>query len=249
MQIRTILKSVPNTITACNLLFGFLSILATMQGEYDSAMLFIVCAAGADAIDGALARALHAQSDLGKELDSLADLVSFGIAPSTLIYQHYLKDVGVIGVLICFVWVLCAALRLARFNVSSHAPFFEGLPAPVSASWIVGLMMILVDIPNSWTVRVVLCMGLGLSSLLMISRVPYSRTIQLNRCVLIFGLACLAIPQVILVAGSSLYICTGFRRYGITYFGKFRNNSRPDTHLLSEMHTERTIQRQQQINA
>jgi CDP-diacylglycerol---serine O-phosphatidyltransferase len=249
MRYETLLKSVPNAVTSCNLFFGFLSLLATMQGEYASAMLFIVCAAGADAIDGVAARVLNAQSDLGKELDSLADLVSFGVAPSLLIYQHYLKDIGLLGVLVCFIPMLCAALRLARFNVGIHDQFFKGLSAPVSATWIVGLMMILVDIPNDWRIQVVLCMALGLSSLLMISRLPYPRTIRLNRVYIVIGLGSLFVPKAILLIGSSLYISTGLMRYGVTFLRKLRNDGSAKTYLLSDMNAECAVQRQKQVNA
>ena len=122
----------PNMCTAANLFFGMLSILATYEGNFFNASVFILLALIADGLDGRVARALNAASELGKEMDSLCDLGSFGVAPAFLAYAFCMHNYGTLGKAAAIIFALCGMWRLARFNVNTgivHG-FFMGLAIP-----------------------------------------------------------------------------------------------------------------------
>ncbi len=122
----------PNTCTAANLFFGMCSIISTYEGKFFYSAIFILLALIADGLDGRVARALGASSEFGKEMDSLCDLGSFGIAPAFLAYAFCLKNFGHLGQIAAIIFALCGMWRLARFNVSTgevHG-FFMGLAIP-----------------------------------------------------------------------------------------------------------------------
>lgn len=122
----------PNACTAANLFFGMCSILATYKGDFFYGSVFILLALIADGLDGRVARALNAASEFGKEMDSLCDLGSFGIAPAFLAYVFCLNNFGQLGQIAAIIFALCGMWRLARFNVSTgevHG-FFMGLAIP-----------------------------------------------------------------------------------------------------------------------
>ncbi len=122
----------PNTCTAANLFFGMLSILATYEEKFFYASIFILLALIADGMDGRVARALNAASELGKEMDSLCDLGSFGVAPAFLAYAFCLHNFGMLGKAAAIIFALCGMWRLARFNVNTNVVhgFFMGLAIP-----------------------------------------------------------------------------------------------------------------------
>lgn len=122
----------PNMCTAANLFFGMLSILATFEGNFFYASVFILLALIADGMDGRVARALNAASELGKEMDSLCDLGSFGVAPAFLAYAFCLHNFGMLGKAAAIIFALCGMWRLARFNVNTSVVhgFFMGLAIP-----------------------------------------------------------------------------------------------------------------------
>ncbi|OWA37976.1 CDP-diacylglycerol--serine O-phosphatidyltransferase [Saccharibacillus sp. O16] len=127
-------KMIPSALTLTNLLLGFLAVVFTFKEQLEAAVLFIGLGLICDVLDGYLARKLDATSALGKELDSLADLVTFGIAPAMVIYVSMLHEVPIFGAACCLVYVCCCALRLARFNVSqSELTGFIGMPTPLAA--------------------------------------------------------------------------------------------------------------------
>lgn len=143
-------EQIPNFITLCNLLCGAVAIVLIFKGMLVTGAILIFLAAFFDLIDGAAARWLKVHSELGKELDSLADLVSFGLAPSFILYQYLerltlLQD-GVFSMVLPAVSLLIAAftaIRLARFNTGpSDAEFFTGLPSPANGMLIASLPMI-----------------------------------------------------------------------------------------------------------
>lgn len=126
----------PNLMTVGNLFCGFYSTLFSIKGEFKLAAIAVVIAAAFDQLDGRLARFTHATSKFGAELDSLCDLVSFGLAPAMLMYLWALNPYGRFGIMACFLFLACGALRLARFNVQVgvvEKNYFQGLPIPMAA--------------------------------------------------------------------------------------------------------------------
>jgi CDP-diacylglycerol--serine O-phosphatidyltransferase len=127
----------PNLFTTANLFCGFYSAIAAMKGLYEIAAITILIAVVMDSLDGRIARMTHTTSKFGGEYDSLCDLVTFGVAPAILVYNWSLFSYGKIGWLAAFLFVVCGALRLARFNVQIgviDSRFFNGLPIPGGAS-------------------------------------------------------------------------------------------------------------------
>jgi CDP-diacylglycerol--serine O-phosphatidyltransferase len=126
----------PNLITLSSMFFGFYSIVASLNSDYERAAWAIMIASVFDVLDGWVARITHTATRFGIEIDSLADVISFGVAPGVLVYTWTLFSFGKIGWLGSFFLVACAALRLARFNVqmgSTEKKHFTGLPTPASA--------------------------------------------------------------------------------------------------------------------
>lgn len=132
-----IVKHIPNTITSMNLLCGVLGVIFTFQGALDIAFYLMLAAAVCDFMDGFAARMLNAYSPMGKELDSLADLISFGLLPSLMLHRRLIEG-GVTGFVAYIPLVICvfSALRLAKFNVDDRqGENFIGLPTPACAMW------------------------------------------------------------------------------------------------------------------
>ena len=132
MRMRTrLIKSIPNMFTLGNLFCGFLSIGFAASGQYSNAAILILIGMMLDSMDGRLARMLNADGELGKELDSLADVVTFGVAPSFLVYYTYFYQFGILGMAIAGLFPLFGAYRLARFNISTSkasGKYFTGVP-------------------------------------------------------------------------------------------------------------------------
>lgn len=135
----------PNSATALNIFSGFVSIIYASQGDWKMAAIFIFVAAFFDLLDGIIARITRTSSQLGVELDSLADVVSFGVAPSFLIYKSFLIQYGTAGIIISSLILVFGAFRLARFNVQleeiSTKLDFKGLPVPISAVTIASIIL------------------------------------------------------------------------------------------------------------
>ena len=126
----------PNLITLSSMFFGYYSIVASLNSEYERAAWAIMVAAVFDVLDGWVARLTHTTTRFGIEIDSLSDAISFGVAPAVLVYTWSLSSFGKLGWLGSFFLVACAALRLARFNVQmggAEKKHFTGLPTPASA--------------------------------------------------------------------------------------------------------------------
>jgi CDP-diacylglycerol--serine O-phosphatidyltransferase len=133
----------PNLFTTAGLFAGFFAIIAAMGGRFEAAAIAIFIAMFMDGIDGRLARMTNTQSDFGKEYDSLADMVSFGLAPSLVMYQWALTPLGKVGFAAAFVYAAGAALRLARFNTQVgivDKRYFQGLASPAAAALVVGFI-------------------------------------------------------------------------------------------------------------
>ena len=134
----------PTLFTVGNLFCGYLSIWRSIQGTFEAAAIYIIVAAVLDALDGRVARWTHSASEFGEEYDSLADLVSFGVAPAVLAYSWGLADFQRVGWLASFLFVVCGSMRLARFNIQTKVAdkrYFVGLPIPAAAGTIAALVL------------------------------------------------------------------------------------------------------------
>lgn len=137
-------RMIPSIFTLANLLFGFLALIWIIEEQYTLAAAMIVLSVLMDSLDGKVARRLSVSSDFGKELDSLSDLVSFGVAPAILTYQAILYPqpdyVRYIGLGIAAVFALCGAVRLARFNMLNITTYFVGVPITFAGGFMALLM-------------------------------------------------------------------------------------------------------------
>ena len=187
LEIMSIRKHIPNTITCCNLISGCISIYLTFNGFHFGAALMLFAAAIFDFFDGFAARALDAKSPIGGELDSLADVVSSGVAPS-FILAHYMKDMGVewmvggvnVFVFTAFILAAFAAVRLAKFNIDTRqTSSFLGLPVPATGLFIASLSIMMMRIDeNGLLMKIVnnpyfFIAVILLFSWLMVSEVPF----------------------------------------------------------------------------
>ena len=125
---RRIRSQTANVLTIANLGLGSLSIIFVLQGRFGLTVALICAAAIFDRMDGKIARKMNIESELGKQLDSLCDLISFGLAPALLIYQSTLHDFGMAGSMAAVIFIACGAIRLARFNITEQDGYFVGLP-------------------------------------------------------------------------------------------------------------------------
>lgn len=201
---------VPNIITTANMFCGFYSMVAAIHSSFVTAAWAIVAAGVFDMLDGRIARMAKATSSFGVEYDSLSDLVSFGMAPSLLLYLWALEPYGRLGWLAAFLFLTCGALRLARFNVNvSVAPkgYFQGVPIPVAAG-VVATFVIFTNAegwPSEFIHELVyddfaLAFALGLSSL-MVSTIPFPSFKELNwRSRASFGYLMIGVLTMILIA-------------------------------------------------
>ena len=148
MRLRITRSVIPNLFTATNMFCGFLSIIEAGNGNYNYAAWLIVVAALFDALDGLVARLTNSSSELGVELDSLSDIISFGAAPSILLYSTYFYQYNTIGIILSSLPLIAGGFRLARFNiqlVGFEKSFFLGLPIPTSALTITTFVLAFYD--------------------------------------------------------------------------------------------------------
>ncbi len=126
---------IPNSISATSLIFGILSIFKTFEGDFFLAPVFIVIAIIFDSMDGRAARALGVSGDFGKEMDSLCDMCSFGVAPAIMIYMYGLQELGYVGQIVAALFAVGGCFRLARFNINTGVVhgYFQGMPIPAGA--------------------------------------------------------------------------------------------------------------------
>lgn len=174
-------KHIPNSITCCNLISGCIATYFAFQGKMEIAMLWIIIGAVFDFFDGMLARLLHVSSPIGKELDSLADVVTFGVAPSTIIfaqlsavvYPSFLDPVRDYLPFAAYIMAAFSALRLAKFNLDERQTLgFIGLPTPANALFWSSLLVGLGDrLEQSWALYFILA-GVLISSWLLVSEIP-----------------------------------------------------------------------------
>lgn len=140
--------ALPNMITLAALFGGFYAIVMAMNGRFENAVIGVFCAMVLDGLDGRIARMTHTQSAFGEQMDSLADMVSFGAAPALIVYEWALKGLGKAGWVVAFVYCASAALRLARFNTNVGVVdrrWFQGLPSPAAAALVTGFIWVMDD--------------------------------------------------------------------------------------------------------
>ena len=173
MKFRHIL---PNMVTSGNLLCGLFSLILVLNGRYVPAAWLVFFAVIFDGFDGKVARMLGGGSQFGLEFDSLADLVSFGVAPAILMYQVSVRSLYFAGAAAACFFALCVALRLARFNVVHVPGPFQGLPCPAGGLFVSSFVIAGVNLP-AWAMSVVLL----LTGFLMISSIPYANMKKLTK--------------------------------------------------------------------
>ena len=163
-------KSVPSMFTVGNLLLGMFSILLVFNEQPDLAAILVIVAMLCDGLDGRVARALDAQSEFGKQLDSLSDIISFGVAPAFIMYVSGFASYNLpVTWIVTAIFPICGALRLARFNMTSGIPgYFVGLPIPAAGGVLCTLALFAEDLSP-----VILALSMLLLSYLMISTVKY----------------------------------------------------------------------------
>src|ERR1700730_9399252 len=163
-------NSVPNMFTIGNLFLGIIAIILVFNNNPPLAAMFVIIAMLLDGLDGRVARALNAQSEFGKELDSLSDVISFGVAPAFIMYQAAFQEINpALAWIVTAIFPICGALRLARFNVIDGIPgYFIGLPIPAAGGFLCTLALFAQDL-NPY----ILLLSTLLLSYLMVSRVKY----------------------------------------------------------------------------
>ena len=167
----------PNLVTAGGIFAGFYAIIAATDGHFDRAAWFILLAAIFDGLDGKIARLTGTSSKFGVELDSLADVISFGVAPGVLLYLWALRPFGRLGWLAAFLYVICGALRLARFNVqvsTVESRRFIGIPIPAAACIVASCVLLFYELGGTGTIKMFSMVVLVfILAFLMISNIKY----------------------------------------------------------------------------
>jgi CDP-diacylglycerol--serine O-phosphatidyltransferase len=219
----------PNVVTLLSLCLGLTAIRMAIEGRLEFAIAAIVLAAILDGLDGLIARLLQSASRFGAELDSLADFVNFGVAPAFVLFLWGLKDLRSVGWIVAIVFAICAALRLARFNVmleDPHRPafagnFFVGMPAPAGA--IVVMLPVYLEflgLPHTTVNAPLAALYVVAIALLMVSRfptwsgkrlgsrIPREHVLAVFFLVVLFAAILISYPWETLSAGTLLYLAT-----------------------------------------
>ncbi|HZJ92897.1 MAG TPA: CDP-diacylglycerol--serine O-phosphatidyltransferase [Thiopseudomonas sp.] len=171
----------PNLFTTANLFAGFYSIMCAINGNFTVAAATVFVAMVLDGLDGRVARMTNTQSAFGAEYDSLSDMVAFGLAPAIIAYQWALSELGKVGLTIAFIYVACAALRLARFNTQIGVVdkrWFIGLASPAAAGVVAGVVWALSDngvgaVDLSVAVIILFAALVAFAGMLMVSNIKY----------------------------------------------------------------------------
>jgi CDP-diacylglycerol--serine O-phosphatidyltransferase len=218
----------PNLFTLGGLFGGFYAVVMAMNGRFDMAAAGIFCAMVLDSLDGRVARMTNTQSAFGEQMDSLADMVSFGAAPALIAYEWALKGLGRWGWIAAFVYCACAALRLARFNVNTAVVdkrYFQGLPSPAAAALVAGFIWLMTETGvKGYDVAWVMFAFALYAGLTMVTNVPFYsfKDIQMKKSVpfavivlIALGIAVINIhPPTVLFGLFVLYGLSGYALYG-----------------------------------
>jgi CDP-diacylglycerol--serine O-phosphatidyltransferase len=216
----------PSVLTTFGMFAGFYSIIASINGDYTTSAISIMIAMLWDTLDGRVARLTNTQSAFGAEYDSLADLVSFGVAPALLVYEWSLSDLGQVGWFAAFVFLACAALRLARFNTQvgiSDKRYFQGLPSPAAAGVIATMIWL-----NFWNfdyfdfgiITFSYYIGVSLTvvcALLMVSNIRYYSFKELDSKKASFRfLLAIVLSLIVLLSKPNIFLFLGFFLYMVS---------------------------------
>jgi CDP-diacylglycerol--serine O-phosphatidyltransferase len=218
----------PNLFTLGGLFGGFYAVVMAMNGRFDMAAAGIFCAMVLDSLDGRVARMTNTQSAFGEQMDSLADMVSFGAAPALIAYEWALKGLGRWGWIAAFVYCACAALRLARFNVNTAVVdkrYFQGLPSPAAAALVAGFIWLMTETGvKGYDVAWFMFVFALYAGLTMVTNVPFYsfKDIQMKKSVpfvvivlIALGIAVINIhPPTVLFGLFVLYGLSGYVLYG-----------------------------------
>jgi len=222
----------PNMVTTGSLFAGFYGIVASMNGKFELAAWFILISAVFDALDGKVARMTGTTSRFGVEYDSLADLVSFGVAPGVLMYAWALQPFGKFGWLAAFSYVVCGALRLARFNVQVNtveSRRFVGLPIPAAAGVVASCVLIFYHLGGTGSIKKIsVLLLIYVLAYLMVSNHPYAsfKDPELFKRqpfgFLVLGIIVIIVivaePEIMLFSLASIYMISGPVSSIATYF-------------------------------
>ncbi|MCY6370735.1 CDP-diacylglycerol--serine O-phosphatidyltransferase [Clostridium ganghwense] len=166
-------NAIPNAFTLSNLACGIISLIMSFQGNYKLSCYFIILAALMDRYDGRVARYLNVSSELGKELDSLADLISFGVAPSILVFNlNSFQQLGIAGYILVLIFPIAGAYRLARFNITSFDGAFAGIPITAAGMLLALYCLLTVNRTMSSQITIFLIIIL---SYLMVSNLKFKK--------------------------------------------------------------------------
>ena len=230
----------PTLFTIGTIFCGFYAIISTLKGEFDLAAVAIGFAVVCDGLDGRIARLTNSTSEFGLQIDSLADVMTFGMAPAVLAYvwglkslaptyPPYAKHVQQIGWIVCFAFVICGAMRLARFNLQSARPqanlgptaknSFVGMPIPAGAGLVAAIVHFIPDPINHWLIGAIWNVLVGILAFLMISTIRYpsfkhfdlrSRRSYVNASLLALLLALIYLySQIVLLLLATAYASSG----------------------------------------
>ena len=212
----------PSILTTFGMFAGFYSIVASINGNFTLAAISIMVAMMWDTLDGRVARLTNTQTAFGAQYDSLADLISFGLAPALLVYEWSLSDLGRVGWLAAFIFLACAALRLARFNTqvgTADKRYFQGLPSPAAAGVIASMIWL-----KFWNFEFFFgiatfsyYIGVGITivcGLLMVSNVRYYSFKELDSKKASFRfLLVIVLSLIVLLSKPNIFLFTGFFLY------------------------------------
>ncbi|MGL4308234.1 CDP-diacylglycerol--serine O-phosphatidyltransferase [Cetobacterium sp. SF1] len=227
----------PNAITAANMFLGYLSITASISGDFTKAVWFVILAMVCDGLDGKTARKLDAFSEFGKEFDSFCDAISFGLAPAILVYSILRSNLEASPFIlpVSFIYALCGVMRLVKFNIvtvaSSEKDDFSGMPIPSGASIVCGYYMICHYLNANFGINIFsieLFMGITvIAAVLMVSTIPFQTPDKSFK----FIPKKMMIPFVIFIIATlkySLFIFTCFyvlKNVGKFFSGRFQGNN------------------------
>jgi CDP-diacylglycerol---serine O-phosphatidyltransferase len=217
----------PNLFTLAALFGGFYGVVMAIDGRFDLAAVGIFCAMVLDSLDGRVARMTNTQSAFGEQMDSLADMVSFGAAPALVAYEWALKGLGRWGWVAAFIYCACAALRLARFNVNTGVVdkrYFQGLPSPAAAALVAGFIWVMNDLGFKGPDLAWVMFGVAVfAGLTMVTNVPFYsfKDVRMKQTVpfavivaIALGIAAINVhPPIVLFALFVVYALSGYVVY------------------------------------